>query len=616
MLIAVLNLIQLSGCSAFPHDTSLPPLNFSGVLSADATQGPAAASFLHLWQDFAGDLKAAPRGEIQFSGTMLAWDPAASGAAIALMTAEVARLRRIWAEYYEIKFHGISDAQHDVDIIHASLRQLRREVQALPQTRVMQIAAAGNWWENQIALHEQLGIVDPAGGAAHARHVFHRYCDAKLWEFAVSPPVFNGVYSKRPVTFGPCESYYSSEGFFAGPSCDEGVWFDCFWREGVFRTHGFHSRYDREKQDLIFAMLRDGHLRGALSSEDRGADARAAILGMKKARKKTFTRYEGDPEEDALRELFVPNRSLSSPGHRSADLATPKALTDSIEDHPRSQTSVNPGLAFFPRAKIDDEAFAAERLAHGAFAALGKRDYLAFASTSDFMWNGHSMTMAWSEWIEAAENHPWLTSIVGVVPAPFWETMREQRTKFVAAKSALQAVTGRQAVIDQNFSEQAARTLAASVQPNVAQAFWPEVNFRFYQDSSANEVTAISLALSRNEQPITGPVRSDPSVCVDGPDLCAWLDSGTGSLRVRLSPRQLAGQGFARRLPAPADVDARTRGFNDIPQQFDADTNLEMILYLGRIGRTPVISGRTLIRRSGSDGIAFEVEGEVSFLRL
>ena len=614
----------LPGCGALPHDVSRQPLTLSKPGSADAMPGPTPAGFLDLWRGFDGDLNLAPRNEMQFTGSMLTWDSRASGAAIAAMTGEVARLRRIWAEYHETKFHRISEAQSKIDAIKGPLRQLRRDLQAMPQTRGMQMPVAGVWWENQIARNERLGVVEPAGGAVHAKLVFDRYCEAKLWELAVTPQVLAAGNSERPLALGLCESVYAAQGFFSGPVCQSamhnngraGSWFSCIWREGVFQSRAFYSRYNADKQSLIAAMEHDGYLREALASADRGADARASILGMKKARKKTFSRFENDPAEEMLRELFIPNQSY---GHGSIDLATPRALLDSVEELPRTQSAVNVDLAFFPRAKIDALAFAAERDAHGALAALGKRDFVSFASTSDFMWNGNSLTMPWSEWMDVAENHVWLAGIMDAVPAPFGDQLCEFRANLVQALSSLELIRNRQSVVDQEFSEQAARALAASVVPGIAQAFWPEVSFKIFRAEAAMGVvlTGVSMALSRDGQAIEGFVRASAADCQGRRSaLCAWLDSRTGAVRIKLNPRQLAGQGFALRVAAPADIDSRTRGFNEIPAEFDDDTSLEMVLYLGRIGRTPVISGRTVFQRAGLDGIGWEVEGEVSFLRL
>ena len=631
VLVAVTCCLVLPGCGALPHDTSVK-LRGNGadrrlLPAGDATNAASSvspAALLDLWRGFGDDLGLAPRAQIQFSGTMLAWDPAASGAAIARMTAEVADLRRVWAEYYETKFHEIHDAQQRVDSLNGRARQLRREVQAVPGTRELQLAAAATWWETQLAFLERAGVVEPGGGPDHARTVFHRYCDAKLWEFATAPQVLATTFERRPTPFGPCESWYVARGYFEGRHCQisrdhasitAGAWFDCFWHEGVLKTHVFQSRYSNEKSARIHQYFGEGSLRSALNSPDRSGDARAAILGMKKARKKTFSRFDGDPDEESLRELFVPDRS---PGRNGLELATPRAMVDHVEEHPRSQSSLNPALVFFPRAVTSDLAFMAEREAHAAFASLGKRDFVNFNSTSDFMWNGWSMNMPWSEMIEAAEAHPWLDMILGLMPDDLGASMRDLRLQLEEAKSRLAGLRDRQSVVDREFSGQAARAMAASVQPGIAQAFWPEVVLRMTATGGGRPSAAmdLALALSRDKEPIQGPVRDSSEACRDSESLCAWFDSRSGALRVKLAPAQLAAQGFGVRVPAPTDIDARTRGFNELPPELDAATGLEMILYLGRIGRTPVISGRTILRRESPGGLAFEVEGEVSFLRL
>lgn len=621
-MVAITMPFLISGCGALPHDTS--------VRLRGSVPGQDQFTTLDSWRGFGDDLSLAPRAQIQLSGTMLAWDPAASSASIARMTMEVANLRRVWAEYYETKFHHIHDAQQRVDNLTASLRQMRRDVQAVPATRDLQLAAAESWWDSQLALLERMGVVDPAGGADHARNVFHKFCDAKVWEFATAPQMLSAAFETRPTPFGPCEAWYAARGYFGGTRCAisrdhalsrSGAWFDCFWHEGVMRTHAFHARYGMEKTARIHQYLDDGDLRLALHAADRAADARASILGMKKARKKTFARFENDPEEDVLRELFVPDRN---PGRHSLDLVTPRALMDNVEEHPRSQSGINPGLAFFPRAATDDLPFLMEREAHAAFAALGKRDFVTFNSTSDFLWNGWSLTMPWSQMIDAAEVHPWLAVILGAIPADASAAMRDLRRQLDDAKSSLSALLDRQSSVDQAFSEQAARTLAASVQPGIAQAFWPEVSLRISATgadarASVGPQTELALALSRDREPILGQLRDSGDDCAGDMSLCAWLDSRSGALRIKLSPAQLDAQGFGVRVTAPQDIDARTRGFNEMPPELDSGTGLEMILFIGRMGpggRTPVISGRTIFRRESPSGLAFEVEGEVSFLRL
>ncbi|NDE13400.1 hypothetical protein EBZ80_00515 [bacterium] len=634
VLIAVTCCLSLNGCGALPHDTSVK-LRGTGpashlVPTGDATDAGAAVSpgaLLDLWRGFDNDLGLAPRAQIQFSGTMLAWDPAASGTAIARMTGEVAELRRVWAEYYETKFHDIHDAQQRVDNLNGHVRQLRREVQSLPGTREIQLAAAATWWDTRLAFLERSGVVEPGGGADHARTVFQRYCDAKLWEFATAPQMIATTFERRPAPFGPCESWYVARGYFEGHHCQvsrdqasiaAGAWFDCFWHDGVLKTYAFHSRYSNEKSARIHQYLGKGLLRSALTSPDRSGDARASVLGMKKARKKTFSRFDGDPDEESLRELFVPDRS---PGRSGLETATPRAVVDHVEENPRSQSSLNPSLAFFPRAVTSDPAFVAEREAHAAFASLGRRDFVNFNSASDFMWNGSSMTLPWSEMIDVAESHPWLEMILGLMPGDFSAAMRASRHQLEEAKSLLSQLRDRQSVVDREFSEQAVRTMAASVQPGIAQAFWPEVVLRMTANgggrrSATGAPMELALALSRDREPLQGPLLESSAACGNSDSLCAWLDARSGALRVKLTPAQLDAQGLGVRVPAPVDIDARTRGFNELPPELDAGTSLEMVLYLGRIGRTPVISGRTILRRELPDGLAFEVEGEVSFLRL
>lgn len=630
-------LLCLAGCGAMPHDLARRPVGWSqdAAGSSDAAFQLTPDLFLDLWRGFASELADSRRlmrsSAVHFNGSMVVLGPGANAGVVATMSREVAALRRVWSDYYETRYIEVAAAKAAVDAASALQRSLRREVQARPETRVLQLAAASGWWDLQVDRLATAGVVDPEGGFAHAREVFESYCDVKIWELGVSPHMLTGGFPLRPQAFGPCEGYYAAKGYFGGPVCEAtrrdqstrhgdltaGAWFDCIWQEGILVTEIFQARFTADKRGVIAMMTGEGWLKAALAAADRAADARASVLGMKRARKKTFSRFEGDPMEEALRELFVPD--VQPPGVLAS--TTPRAMLDSVEEQPRSQSQLNPELAFFPRAQNDAAAFAAERDAHGAIAALGKRDFVHFMSVGDFLWNGQSASMPWSEWIDLAEANSWLYPVLSAASPQDSAAMAAARDARNQAQMALKAAQERESAADKEFHAQAARTLAASVANSAVIAFWPEVQLTLEHENRDDDVQGagsgmtVTLSLSRAVPALKAPVSDAPQQS----GFTAWLDRSTGALRLRIPAGELQRQGFGVRLPAPDTVDARTRGFNDIPADFDHTTSFEAALYLSRMGptgKTPVISGRTSFSAGSMPGVSLQIEGEVSFLRL
>jgi hypothetical protein len=616
----------VTACGYLPHDLERRPVGKSVPGGgADATVNLSPAGFIEQWHVFAAGLAQSPQG-INFNGSMVVLAPGATAPAIARMTRELQELRRVWSDYYETRFIDVVRAKAALDEANARQRTLRRAVQARPENISLQIAAAGLWWTGHVERLAIAGVVDPAGGVQHAVNVFENYCEAKLWELATSPHMLAGGFPVRPQAFGPCDSYYAGKGYFSGLVCAlaardhdsrggayvPGAWFDCIWHEGIMAGQILARRFSADKAQAIGTMLREGWLQAALGAADRSADARASIMGLKRARKKTFARFDGDPLEESLRDLFVPD--LQPPGALAA--VTPRVLLDFIEEQPRSQAQLQPELAFFPRAVTDPSAFNAEREAHAAIANLGKRDFVHFMSVGDFLWNGLSLSMPWSEWIDAAESHPWLEPLLSTAAPEDVLAIIEARAVRLSAMQALKEVQEREASVDLIFSAQAARALAASVDRDSVQAFWPEVQLTLRKNPVGEGMVA-GFAFSR-DVPVRDVIVGDNAPSGET-DFAAWLDRESGSLKIRLSAGAVQAQAFGQRLSPPDDVDARTRGFNDIPPGFDETTSFEASLYLGRMGRagqTPVISGRTVFRTTGDPGIQLYLEGEVSFLRL
>ena len=107
--------------------------------------------------------------------------------------------------------------------------------------------AAKTWLTGQAA-----GLVAQMPGldAARVNNVLNYYCEAKLWDFALSPAAFEKSYKQRPTPAAVCEGIYAANTnarFFEDPSCAPNAagqsYLECIWKAGVKRTSYYKNAF-------------------------------------------------------------------------------------------------------------------------------------------------------------------------------------------------------------------------------------------------------------------------------------------------------------------------------------------------------------------------------------
>ncbi len=101
----------------------------------------------------------------------------------------------------------------------------------------------------------------------------HRYCDAKVWQFASSKSIAESKFTKVPMPSRLCKSYYSQKGILDSESIDcevqaEGKnYFNCFWRQGVLKTPMYLDSYKNNlNQGSLTENLEEFLTQGTLQS--------------------------------------------------------------------------------------------------------------------------------------------------------------------------------------------------------------------------------------------------------------------------------------------------------------------------------------------------------------
>lgn len=124
---------------------------------------------------------------------------------------------------------------------------------------------ASKWFETELG---ELSLSDE--DAAHARKVFSKYCEAKIFQLAVDTEFLEARFSARPSPNALCEAVYTQMGSFNHESCaasSEGrSYFECMWTAAV-NTSFVGSYFSASKKSQYLALLQSGEFKQTLVSD-------------------------------------------------------------------------------------------------------------------------------------------------------------------------------------------------------------------------------------------------------------------------------------------------------------------------------------------------------------
>lgn len=212
------------------------------------------------------------------SGAIIFWANTATGQQFSHLLKTFDESNRATADLYryhldkiiplKVKLSKNTDSQNALAIQKQNIiRSWKQEhKQDLIQRRQIQIEKAGTWIENEIATTP---TVFRAELQNHAKKVFDKYCDAKLWEMATDPKFFNRNFLLRPTPLAICEESYRSRHIFLDDSQTDNEcspapaslgkdYLPCFWI-AASRTQfiGENGLYPSSTQDKMVSMLQD-----------------------------------------------------------------------------------------------------------------------------------------------------------------------------------------------------------------------------------------------------------------------------------------------------------------------------------------------------------------------
>lgn len=139
----------------------------------------------------------------------------------------------------------IAPRREAISRVQADLNVLQEQ----GNSKVLQLrsSAALRWLTNEAdALAQKVSGLNPQA----VSKVLNYYCEAKLWDFALSPASFEKTYKQRPTPAAICEGIYAANvdaQFFSDPSCNPNPagqsYAKCIWNAGLKRTSYYKNSF-------------------------------------------------------------------------------------------------------------------------------------------------------------------------------------------------------------------------------------------------------------------------------------------------------------------------------------------------------------------------------------
>ena len=318
----------------------------------------------------------------------------------------------------EPRRNAISMKQSELDVLQA---------QGNAQVFKLRTEAAQSWLTTQV---EALGKQIPGLNKNKTNNVVKYYCEAKLWDFALSPAVFEKSYKQRPTPAAVCEGIYAANveaRFFDDPSCAPNPagqsYFDCIWKAGVKKTAYYQNSFlktdtptaDSEGplHEKFWALISDPVFEATITSKppegsDCDAGLRSRILQGSKPKATNNnnlcngTKYDftnklaagiaknAAPESSSL-QTIINAMEVRDAANRNTDITTADAYTDLMRLVP---TKLDDGTAVSPE-HLAAEYVVREKIRNfmTPFSGCSK----AFRTPNDLLFNGLTTARALEE---------------------------------------------------------------------------------------------------------------------------------------------------------------------------------------------------------------------------
>jgi hypothetical protein len=170
----------------------------------------------------------------EFTGSLLIWKPETTRADVQAISEATRASNQAYVERVEQVSAAFDGTFTDIDSAISEAQVQRDELAAESgvRDRLARLDYASRWFDSELAVLQER---DAASDTVHARRLFERYCDAKLWQFATSVLLADGVFSQRPTPSAVCEPHFAARQYFEGADCSpaEGSarsYYACFWK--------------------------------------------------------------------------------------------------------------------------------------------------------------------------------------------------------------------------------------------------------------------------------------------------------------------------------------------------------------------------------------------------
>ena len=186
-------------------------------------------------------------GNFRYLGQSILFAPTAPIGSIKAIIDATANARHAKADWLSYELFSIAPIKISISDHIGKIDRLDQGARQTPAARQAAKDSARLWFNEQIG---RLLDIDSRGAGfdrTKAESIIGRYCEAKIWELALSP-FAGGLFTERPTPLATCEGYYADKGFFAGPECDPDSngksYFSCLWNGGVFQSGFFALHYE------------------------------------------------------------------------------------------------------------------------------------------------------------------------------------------------------------------------------------------------------------------------------------------------------------------------------------------------------------------------------------
>lgn len=308
-------------------------------------------------------------------------------------------------------------------------------------TRLAGLSFAKNWINGAVIDLRTGGVLSSDIEEQRAKQIFASYCDAKVWELALST-FATASYKERPTPLAFCEDYFVSAGFYTSAECLPSVsgksYFKCLWQDGLMRTTLFASHYDipftarqdERKKDKIATWVADGTLQAVVRGPS-GPQLLNAALAQDRLRVSSILGRD-------YKDVFVPD--LGIPTESSAlplEEASPGMLLTAMEDGP---TLTTPPSLLLNVGALSDSAKANVVNFHKDLRAFAQRA-LADISVSDFLFWQPTTPYSQPAALQTAQSRPSLVNLFALSPALSQKLaeMNAQKATLIAGLEAKEA---------------------------------------------------------------------------------------------------------------------------------------------------------------------------------